>query len=195
MNYNLKKKQAYFAFIIPYLFMSILSLIVPSIVDMFNLDKTAVSQLQIYRFITMFFIDQNIVSIVFTTYITYVLFQFLSEVIPQVKIAILLLISMFLSGILYYFVPFSIQGLEQVTSFYFTLMLFFTLGVIFFLYKEEMMARALFSRLWVVLFFEAYILIRGGVLFIFINAIIALSVCLVLFISYYFTTAKKGYML
>lgn len=195
MNYNLKKRQMYMVFIIPYLVLSLLSLLSPQIISLFNLNKTAITHFQLHRLITMFFIDQSIISIVFTAYISYVLFQFLSEVVPQVKMGILLFISMLISGVGYYFAPFSLQGLEQVTSLFFTLILFFTLGVALFLYKEEMMARALISRLWFILFFEAYIIFRGGILFIFINAIIALSVAIVLFITYYFTEPKQGYML
>lgn len=194
MKFNLKKNWSYLVFMIPYVVLSLFCIYAPNTISLLNMNKNAVVHFQFHRIITMFFIDRSLISIFFTLYISYVFFQFLGEMLPQVKLVILLFCCMIISGLCFHFMPYTIFNIES-AFLLFMLVFFFTIGVALFLYRDEVMARTLISRMWFILFFEAFIIIQGGPLLILVNAIVALSICLVLFFTYYFTEPKKGYML
>lgn len=196
MKFNVQKNWAYLVFIIPYALISLFGLISPQIISTLGMNAEAVKDFQIYRIVTMFLIDPNLLSILFTAYISYIFFQFLGEMIPQVKLALMVLISMVLAGILLHFLPYSISTGSVGAGFLFFILIFFlALGSAAFLYREEVMARAFISRLWFLIFIEAYIIIRNGSLSVFLHAVVGLSVLVVLFCVYYFTKPRQGYAL
>lgn len=195
MNFNWKKNWSYFVFVIPYVIISLCCLLSPRFILSLTLNKIAISNFEIHRLMTVFFIDTSIISVVFTVYIGLLFFQFLGEVMTQVKIAITLGLSMICSSILFYFVFPGSELYFSGLSLFFTMIFLFTLGVALLLYRDEMMARMIVSRMWFIIFFEVYLMIRGGMLSILMHAIMALSVFVVLLVVYYFTEPKKGYML
>lgn len=199
MNYNfdLRKNWAYLVFVLPYALLSLTSIVIPSIATVFEYNQTAITeQFQLYRLITMFFIDTNIISVLFTTYIVFMFFQFLREVMTQLKQTILILISMFLSGTILFL--FSLQfsfGNMRVGFLFFTILFLFAIITALFLYREETLARYFITRLGIFIILNALIIFLNGIVLIFLHLIIATSVFIVLFIAYYFTKPRPGYML
>lgn len=198
MNYSfdLRKNWSYLVFIIPYVLLSLLSFIVPSIATKFEYSDMIMQNFQFYRFITMFLLDTSIISIIFTVIISKMFFQFLSEITSQLKITILLFLSMFISGGVYsiFSSRFSFGNL-RVGFLFFTLIFFFAIIISLFLYRDEVIAQIFLNRFVVVIFLNIILLFISGVFLIFLNMIIAFSIFIVIFITYYFTEPKTGYLL
>lgn len=196
MTFNIKKQWAYLLFMLPYLLFSLITLVNSKAATALSLSKSAFENFEIYRFVTMFFYDTDIISIIFTLYLVYVFFDFLSHLMTQVKIVALHSISIILCSILFYVSPFfSVQKGIQLSASFFAVSFLITLGVALLLYKEEMMARIFLSRMWFVIFIQVYMLTRSGSESLFFNGLIVLSVTVVLLGNYYFTEPKQGYML
>lgn len=195
-NFNFRKNWPYLAFIIPYIIISLLTLVQPSLISVFSYSREGIDHFQYYRFITMFFIDNSIISVIVTAIISYYFFVYLSAIMQPVKQVISLALAMVLSGAALYFIPVtaSVNNLSVGLGFLlYTLIFFFAMIASVFIYNEELLAKTFVSRYSLLFIVIVAMTILNGIILIFLNMIIAASCFIVVFIVYYFTKAKPGY--
>lgn len=195
LNFNFRKNWVYLIFIVPYVIISMFAVFEPRLIALFAYSREAIDHFQYYRFITMFLIDTNIVSVILTTVICYYFFNYLSAIMTPIKQVILLSLSMVLSGSAIYLIPVTATVNNSVGFGFllYTVIFFFAIITSIFLYNEELLARAFVNRYSLLAIIIIMMTILNGIIFIYLNMLIAASSFIIIFIAYYFTKPKQGY--